>query len=656
MGRVPRLLIVAACLVVGLMYCANDDMGGDPNSPRGDGRYRPVLARGDGHMLFLMARSLVFDQDLVFDNDLARFGDPWHQGRTKTGRKGIPHPIGPALVWAPLLAAAQGGAVVANAGGADIELHGYTLWHQRIVFASSVVFAWLAVILGVWVFRRRVGGTFAPAWACVAGLLGTSLTYYATYMPSYGHAMDAAGAALFLAVWANTIGDLRWRRWIWLGLLLGLASLIRTQEIGLGVVVAVEVLAIGWVAPSEESKPWTWRALLVARAALVAAVALVVLIPQFVAWELVYGTWTGLPQGPNFTRPAHPMVAEVLFAARNGWFSTTPLAYAGVLGLVVLSVGGTRLGPRARVLGLGLIAAVVVQIYANSIIYDWWAQASFGARRLCSMTLPVVVGLATWLHVLGRAVARRWPRVHRGVWHVIAVVVLGWFVTWNLSWVARYQHGRAPERRAGRICCRDVPEPLAAIARPIYRTVGNPFALPASAWLSMRHGLPLQRWDEVIGDYPWIPAIDYTRESIRGQGATWDLGGNGAAPYIIRGIGPVSGGPGRAIRWTTERSAAVLVPNLLPGPQRLAWWVAPNAPASGPPVDVVIRWNGNVVARASLLPSDGPRTLEWAIEGDVGLNVLEVDATIQAPAGIAGEWKPKVPAGVAIGALQFTGI
>ncbi len=657
MGHAPRLVIVAACLVIGLMYCTNDDMGGDPHSARGDGRYRPVLARGDGHMLFLMARSLVFDQDLVFDNDLARFGDPWQQARTKTGRKGIPHPIGPALVWAPMLAAAHGGAVVANVGGADIPLHGYTLWHQRIVFASSAVFGCLSVVLGVWVVRRRVGGTWAPAWAAVAVLLGTSITYYATYMPSYGHSMDAAGAGLFLAVWAVTVGDLRWRRWLLLGLLLGVASLVRTQELALGVVAIVEVLAIGWVAPSEvrsggPGSAWRWRAGLVARGAVVAGVAMLVLVPQFIAWELVYGTWTGLPQGPNFTRPAHPMVAEVLFAARNGWFATTPVAYAGVLGLIVMAVAGTRLGPRARVVAIGLLMAVALQVYANSIIYDWWAQAAYGARRLCSMTMPLVVGLAVWLHVLGRAVAR-WRRVPCAVWHGLALLVLGWFVAWNIGWVSRYAHGRAPERRAGRICCRDVPAPLAAIARPVYRAIGNPFALPASAVFAWRYGLPLSRWDEVIGEYPWMPAIEYTRASILGQGATWDLGGGGAGPYIIGGFGPSRPGPGRAIRWTTARNADVLVPNLLPSPQRLSLWVAPNA-AAGTRVPLVVRWNGRVVARISVVSPTV--TVEWEISGDVGLNLLSVEATLAPPVGIAGEWVPIKDAGVAIGALRFTGI
>jgi hypothetical protein len=242
------------------------------------------------------------------------------------------------------------------------------------------------------------------------------------------------------------------------------------------------------------------------------------------------------------------------------------------------------------------------------------------------------------------------------VWHAVAVIVLGWFVAWNLGWVTHYKRGRAPERRAGRICCRDVPAPLAALARPVYRAVGNPFALPASAVMRLRYGLPLTRWDEVVGEYPWMPPMHYTRAAIVGQGASWDLGGTGVTPFVLTGLGPPGPGPGRAIRWTTARTAEVLVPNLLPSPQRLSLWVAPNTPADGAPVDVTIRWNGAVVARASLAAVSPTRTVEWDIRGDVGLNVLSVEAALRPPAGVAGEWAPRAPAGVAIGVLRFTGI
>jgi hypothetical protein len=296
-----------------------------------------------------------------------------------------------------------------------------------------------------------------------------------------------------------------------------------------------------------------------------------------------------------------------------------------VLGLVVMAIGGSRLGPRARLIAIGLLAAVAIQVYLNSIIYDWWGQASYGARRLCSMTMPLVVGLAVWIHVLGRAVAR-WPRIHRAVWHVATLVVLGWFVAWNLSWVSLFSAGRAPERRAGPICCKEAPAPLASIAEPIYRRVGNPFALPASAVFALRHGVSPRRWDQVIGEYPFMPSMLYTADSIRGAGGDWNLGGPGATPFLIHGVGGVVRGSGRGIRYTTARKAEMFVPNLLPQRMRVTWLLTPQP---GAPVDVVVRWNGDVVVRQTL---SAPTTVSWTIEGDVGTNVL----TVEAPAGAIG--------------------
>jgi len=69
-GRRPRFVLLAAFAVIVGMYCTNQDMGQQPDAPRGDGVYRPVLARGDGHMMYLMARSTALDGDWRFDNNL----------------------------------------------------------------------------------------------------------------------------------------------------------------------------------------------------------------------------------------------------------------------------------------------------------------------------------------------------------------------------------------------------------------------------------------------------------------------------------------------------------------------------------------------------------------------------------------------------------
>src|SRR5688572_8039915 len=532
------------------MYCTNSDMGGDPTSPRGDGKYRPVLARGDGHMMFLMTRSTVFDRDWNFDNDLGRFGDPWNQPRTPTGRKGIPHPIGPSLIWSPVLAAAHGGAVIANVFGAGIETHGYTAWHQRIVFFTSVIFGCGAVLLGRRVARAHVGGAWAPSYAAVIVLLGTSLTYYTTHMPSYAHAMDAFASAGFLAYWVATLGRRDPRRWIGLGVLLGLATLIRIQEVALGIVVAIE---IGWeVARLVRRRDAGWGGAALRWAgggAVVLAITVVMFIPQLVAWQVVFGDWKGLPQGRRYTRLGSPLVLEMLFSSRNGWLTTTPVAYLGVIGLACLP-------RRARLVAIGLGAVVVIQVYLASTIFDWWGSASFGQRRLCNLTLPLVVGTAALIWRLGRLAARA-RRAPRWTWHVVLIVLLAPFVAWNLDRVFALRRGKAANANAGPSCCGNVPRPVRGVAKAIYDTVGNPFALPASVAFSIEHGVELSRWDRAVGDYPRVPNLDALADGTMGTKAGARKLGNGGGMdvYVVEGLSasvkPTTKAD-RAFRWTTE--------------------------------------------------------------------------------------------------------
>ncbi len=612
-GRWPRLLVLAACLVVVGMYTANTDMGGDYKHARGDGGYHPVLARGDGHMMYLMARSTALDGDWVFDNDLARFGDPWNQPRTKTGRKSIAHPLGPALVWTPLIWLAEGGAVIANVFGADIELHGYTLWHQRIVFLSSALFACGAVVLGLALARKLLGTSaraWSPSYAAVAVLLGTPVTYYATFMPSYAHALDAFTCGAFLAYWGFTVGRSDLRRWVILGALLGLATLVRVQELALGVVVAIEVVA----AVVRTRRLW-W----LAGGAIALAVTVVVFSPQLLEWARVFGKVTELPQGAKYTRLEAPMIAEVLFAPRNGWFSTTPIAYAGAIGLLCLP-------KRVRLVGIGLLAAVAIQVYLNSTILDWWGGSAFGQRRLCNVTLPLVVGVAALLWRLGRAV-----RIPRWASHTLVVVVFGGFVALNLTRVGKYASGApAPSELAK--CCDGVPKPLRGIANAIYRQIGNPFEFPASAAFAIHHGVSLARWDETVGDYPLVPALDSLLDDrLWAQHGSWHLGNAGIQRYLVEGFGP-SEMKGRRVRFTTAPRATALVPNLMPYGQHATLWLV-----GGSATHATVRWNGDVVADVDLtgtwraaefdLPEIGLHTNEIAIEsasGGVGVGDLEL--------------------------------
>lgn len=597
--RVETVVFALLLLILGKAYFGNEDMGKDPHSPRGDGKYRPVLARGDGHMIFLMLRSMVLDGDLDFGNDLDRFGDPWKQPRTETGYRDVPHPIGPALIWTPVFALAHGVSRVANAFGADIPSHGYTLFHQRCLYTTSVLFAFGAVLLGWLVVRRRLGVRWPPLYAAAAVLLGTSLTYYATFMPGYAHAMDAFTCAAFLGYWALTYGETRWKRSIVLGILLGVAALVRVQELALGVVYAAE---IGLRLVRERRA----AVKLLAHGAAALGVALVVFTPQLVAWKVVYGEWLHHQNGPHYVRFAHAQVAELLWSSRNGWFSTTPLAYAGTIGLLVAP-------RRFRAIAWTLFAALALQVYLNASIYDWWGSASYGARRLCSMTLPLVVGLACLMTQLARL---RLPRVAR---HALAAVGLGWFALWNWEWVDKLQAGKPAGRGApGALAYDGIPAWMQDVARPVEERIGNPFALPASAVFAIQHGVPLRRWDFVVGDYWHTPGNDELGGAYRRHRGPWKL----TEKRVLRGLGPMKKDGARDVRVTTGR-ADVFVGLIIADRHELKLPLAADSPT-----EVRILWNGEQVATWVA----GPDWHELLVEVDahVGQNVLSIDG----PAGV----------------------
>lgn len=577
----PRLIVGLACVLVVVMYACNDDMAGKPDAPRGTGQYLPILDRGDGHMMYLMARSTAIDLDWVFDNDLARFGDPWNEPRTQTGRKSIVQPIGPALVWTPLIWVSDAGAAIVNLFGAGIPLHGYTLWTERFVFLSSALFGCGAVLLGAWLARRLALGRWATAYATAAVLLGTSLTYYATYMPSYAHAMDAAICAAIIAWWAKTLGRTDAVRWVVLGALLGVAALIRVQDFALGVLVVVEL------AFTLRDRKAALR--IVAGGALALAVAVVVFTPQLLEWHLVFGKAFAVPQGSHYTRFGSPMILELLFAPRNGWLQTTPIAYAGLIGLAFV--------PRQhRVIAVGLAAVVVIQIYLNSTIADWWGSASYGQRRLCSVTLPLVVGNAALLTRLARA-RLRWLQ------HAAVVVVFGGLVAVNLSRVWHLRAGRPAPSELAPTCCGGMP----GFVQGLYDHLGNPFELPASAVFAIRHGVSLRRWDRIVGEYPLTPPFGaYRDDTLHGIRTSWMP----RDEFLVGDWSPKQTDD-RPHRTTSH--GRVLVPILIPQPTSLAVWVKGTA---------TIEWDGDEIGHAT---GDTWVRVEATIDPSTGTHELTID-------------------------------
>lgn len=369
------------------------------------------------------------------------------------------------------------------------------------------------------------------------------------------------------------------------------------------------------------------------------ALALLVFVPQILEWHIVFGNITELPQGSRYTRLEAPMIAELLFSARNGWFSTTPIAYLGVIGLFFLP-------SRSRLVAAGLLISVLIQVYLNSTILDWWAGASFGQRRLCNVTLPLVVGLAALIWRLGTWASqiRRLPRV---VCHVVLLLGLAPLVSWNTYRVFKLRSGKPAPAEMSPSCCHNVPPLVRGTVHWWYQRIGNPFQFPANLIFALSHGVDIRRWDAIVGSYPFIPPWNALRdEQLARHRAVWRIGGPGAEPFLVGGFtGPLKAD--RPFRWTTEPRATILVPNLMPYGQRLVLWVAPAGATK-----VIVRFNDQIVASREV---SGWTPISFDLP-DIPLhtNELEVDAVPASHTPAEGWPTPSTPVGVAVADLEFS--
>jgi hypothetical protein len=388
---------------------------------------------------------------------------------------------------------------------------------------------------------------------------------------------------------------------------------------------------------------WRVRALLLlGGGAITLGVAVIVFIPQLYYWHRIYGHWFAMPQGARYTRFGSPMILELLYAPRNGWFSTTPIAYAATIGLFCLP-------KRARLVMVGFLAVVVTQVYLNSTIIDWWGMASFGQRRLCSVTLILVVGLAALIWRLGRLVARI-PRVPRGIWHALAVLILLPFIAWNLDRVTDLKAGKAASAELEPTCCAKLPwKRVEGPIRWTYLRIGNPFEFPANAIFALEHHVEIQRWDVAVGYYVLVPpAASLLDDRMYDEHGAWRIGYPKAEPYLMGGWSGPHTGADRGFRWTTTPVVRVLVPNLMPYPQRMRLWLARGAATSA-----TIKWDGEVVSRPDL-SEPGWHPIQFDLHAmSVGEHELQIETEVAPlPSPMSDFPVPRAPVGVAVNLLE----
>jgi hypothetical protein len=577
--------------------------------------------QSDGFYYFAYLRSLTFDRDVNFMNDyrLLGLGDKTHLFQpTRTGHAESAWTIGPAIAWSPFFAAGHVVATRLRAKGLDVATDGTSFPYRQAVCVASLFYG----LLGCW-FAYRFALLFFPstlaAPAVFLTVCGSFMAWYLVKEPSMTHASSMASVAGFIWMWAATLESRSLRSWALLGLLAGLMALIRWQNVLFALLPGIDALML-LVRGRRDGDSRTLRDASIGSAVFLVCLA-IGFLPQMLAWKSIYGSFIARsPVGPQ-VRWTDPHLVDILWSARNGLFSTTPILYLGAIGLVIFAAARPAVGVPA-------LLSIAVMVYFNACIQDWWGSAGFGGRRFDG-TIPLfALGLAALVDAAARLIRR----------HATATVLalLAVLAVWNAALIGAAQNGSV---RIGETLSFD--RAWASQARVVHGWFGNPFTYPASLFYALRNGVSPGDYDLLATNrFLADPLQPYGRVDIghddpaTGAGDTWLLGEGWHAPERDGAATYRWAASPATVRIPLDHAAALRVQ------VRLHSFGYPGAP----PQTITIAANGQTCGELTVPPDW--QTVECALDAAAwraGVNHLELRfAYAQRPidVGAGGDTRP----------------
>lgn len=436
---------------------------------------RDYYPGGDGYYIYMFARSMAFDFDIELTNDYQLCGDPWAVGKDfGTGHPANPWYIGPAVLWAPVLFVLKHVVPLA----ADAPVTHVNACRGPIPFWLGLlgpVFVVWTVYLGQRIASRFVGRNVALT-AVVIGAFGSLLSIFGPLWWNYSHVWAAATLTLACLYYVKiTEHPERTGNWVGMGLALGFAALCRPHHMVWLLAPFAMTCIDGYAAIRRREVPYlqALRGL-----ACLFAFGLVSWI-RFASYDYMYGSpWPPMLRSV-YLQPAHAHPFLVLFSARSGLMTYTPMMWLAVFGFFLW----LRLPRRARTTW-PLAAAFLIDFWICSSPLDWAAGATVGPRLLTSFCGMFVVWIALTLDVL-----RRWASKSRE--RLMRLAATGWLMPpLVLSW--QLIHGDPPY---------DAPsiygKGFRSLIEDIYKHIGNPMTFPAPVIFRARYRAPAADFDRV---------------------------------------------------------------------------------------------------------------------------------------------------------------
>jgi hypothetical protein len=284
------------------------------------------------------------------------------------------HPIGVAVMQAPLFAAAHGLTRWTN-----LSPDGFTLYYQHAVGVSGLLWVVAGMAVLSCTLRRHFSDGVTAA-TLTTILLGTNLYHYATFDSSYSHPYSFFLFAALLELIERWYERPRQAVSLLLGIVAGL--IVLTRHTNAVVLVFFPLYNVNSLAGLRERlRIMTRERRLIAT---MAAVGVIVVLPQVLIYYQATGRMFVSSYGDLGFNFGSPRLIGVLFSVQKGLFFWCPVLLTSGAGFVWLM----RSNHSARAFVVPAILFLAVDTYIIASWWDWQFGGSFGHRGFVD-TLPI---------------------------------------------------------------------------------------------------------------------------------------------------------------------------------------------------------------------------------------------------------------------------
>ncbi len=279
---------------------------------------------------------------------------------------------------------------VANevAGHYGYDPGGYSIPYRFAIVMAALFYLFLGLMFLARVLRVYFSKTVTALTILSIGL-GTNLFWYSTMEPGMSHVYSFALVSVFLyltILWHRRSTQLRA---VFLGLVIGLLTLIRPVNI----LIVLFFLFYDVKSGQDFKNKYLLYRHKFPHLILMVVFGFLMLLPQLLYWKTVTGQWLYYSYGKEGFFFLHPQLINVLFSFRKGWFVYTPIMIFAVAGIYFLF-------KKYKQLFMAVLLLLLLYLYVVSSWWSWWYGGSLGQRELIDiypvMAFPLAAAMS-WI-------------------------------------------------------------------------------------------------------------------------------------------------------------------------------------------------------------------------------------------------------------------